>query len=238
MIDIHTHILPGLDDGSSSIEESEKMLCMLSEQGVDTVVATPHFYIDNTKVEDFLELRCTCAEKLIKAVDEATRPQIVLGAEVQFFPEIYTMDNVEKLCIGGTKYMLVEMPFESWSGYTYKALGKLYTARGIMPIIAHVERYLEFQEQSDTDVLRKLKDVNALIQINSSFLTDRTTKRRALKLVKKDLINFMGSDCHNMTTRMPIIEQGYRTIFKKLGEDGLAAFEYWEYKLKEKMIVF
>ena len=54
MIDIHTHILPGLDDGSSSIEESEKMLCMLSEQGVDTVVATPHFYIDDTKGEEFL----------------------------------------------------------------------------------------------------------------------------------------------------------------------------------------
>ena len=238
MIDIHTHILPGVDDGSSSIEESEKMLGMLSEQGVDTVVATPHFYIDDTKVEEFLELRWSCAEKLIKAVDQDVRPQIVLGAEVQFFPELYTMDNVEKLCISGTKYMLVEMPFEQWSGYTYKTLSKLYTARGIVPIIAHVERYLEFQEQSDTDVLRKLKEANALIQTNCSFLTDRTTKRRALKLVKKDLINFMGSDCHNMTTRMPIIEQGYRTIFKKLGEDGLAAFEYWEYKLKEKMEAF
>lgn len=238
MIDIHTHILPGLDDGSSSIEESEKMLGMLSEQGVDTVVATPHFYIDNTKVEAFLELRRTCAEKLINAVAKDKRPQLVLGAEVQFFPELYTMDNIEKLCIGGTKYMLVEMPFEKWSGYTYKTLSKLYTARGIVPIIAHVERYLEFQEQSDIDVLRKLKEANVLIQTNCSFLTDRTTKRRALKLVKKDLINFMGSDCHNMTTRMPTIEPGYNVIFKKLGEDGLAAFEYWERKLKEKMETF
>lgn len=238
MIDIHTHILPELDDGSSGIEESKEMLCMLSEQGVDTVVATPHFYIGDTEIDEFLELRRASVEKLFQSVSEDKRPRLAFGAEVQFFPELYTMDNVEKLCISGTKYMLVEMPFAAWSGYTYKALSKLYTARGIVPIIAHVERYLEFQEQNDADILRKLREINALIQINSSFLTERTTKRRALALVKKDLINFMGSDCHNMTTRTPRIEEGYGTIFKKFGEDGLAAFEYWEYKLKEKMDIF
>ena len=235
MIDIHTHILPELDDGSRSIDESKKMLDMLSKQGVDTIVATPHFYIDDTEVDSFLQLRNASVKKLTDAIDEKSRPKLALGAEVQFIPEIYTMDDIEKLCFGGTRYMLVEMPFASWTGYTYKALEKMYTARGIKPIIAHVERYFEFQEEDVSDVLRRLKDAGVLIQINSSFLINNATKRLALKLVKKGFISFMGSDCHNVDVRTPELRAGFDVIYKKMGEIGLDSFAYWEEKLKGKL---
>ncbi len=238
MIDIHTHILPKLDDGSRSVEESRKMLDMLSEQGVDTVVATPHFYIDGTDVDRFLELRNASVKKLTDAIEANSRPKLALGAEVQFIPELYTMDNIEKLCFGGTRYMLFEMPFATWTGYTYKALEKIYTARGIKPIIAHVERYLEFQEEDGAEVLRRLKETNALIQINSSFLASRSTKRAALKLVKKGYISFMGSDCHNTDTRAPELRAGFDVIYKKMGESGLDSFAYWEEKLKKNLETF
>ena len=148
------------------------------------------------------------------------------------------MDDVEKLCISGTRYILVEMPFLPWSGYTYKSLEKLYTARGITPIIAHVERYLEFQAEDDVDVIRRLKDANALIQINSSFLTYRATKRKALNLIKRGLVNFMGSDGHNTDSRKPEIISGFDVIYNKLGEEALAPFEYWEDKIKDKLETF
>ncbi len=237
MIDIHTHILPELDDGSRNVEESVKMLGMLSGQGVDTVVATPHFYIDNTSITDFLELRDASLKKLTASTNPEERPQIALGAEVQFFPDMYAMDEIEKLCISGTRYMLVEMPFSRWSGYVYKTLTKLFTARGITPIVAHVERYLDFQDEEDVDVLRKLKETNSLIQINSGFLTWRNSRRRALNLVKRGLVNFMGSDCHNMESRPPEIRSGYDVIYKKLGERGIDAFAYWAEKLKDKLDV-
>ncbi len=235
MIDIHTHILPELDDGSSGVEESIKMLDMLSEQGVDTVVATPHFYIDDTPVDEFLMRRSVSLKKLTDALDDNNQPKIAVGAEVQFFPELYTMENIEKLCISGTDYMLIEMPFAPWSRYVYKALGKLYAAKGIKPIIAHVERYLEFQEEDGESVLCQLRDNDALLQINSSFLTGRPTRRTALKYVKKGFISFMGSDCHNMDTRKPELRSGFDVIYKKMGEFGLDSFVYWEDKLKEKL---
>ncbi len=235
MIDVHTHILPELDDGSRSVEESRKMLKALLEQGVDTVVATPHFYIDGTTLESFFEEREVSQKKLTDSIPLNERPALAVGAEVQFFADMYTMENIEKLCISGTRYMLVEMPFSTWSGYLYKALNQLYVTKGITPIIAHVERYFEFQEEDSAEVIRRLKDANALIQINSSFLTFRGTRRNALKLVKKGLINFMGSDCHSIDYRPPEIRAGYDVIFKKMGESGVDAFAYWAEKLKEKI---
>ncbi len=237
MIDIHTHLLPQLDDGSSSVDESKKMLGILSNEGVDTIVATPHFYIDGTEIESFLELRKKSLESLLVATDKE-RPLIALGAEVEFLPGLYTMDNIEKLCISGTPYMLIEMPFLTWSGYFYTTLKKLYSARGIKPVIAHVERYFEFQQDEPAEVLRKLKDCGALIQINSTFLMNKQTKRTALKLVKQGLINFMGSDCHNLELRPPRLRKGYDIIYEKMGDKGLSAFFYWESKLKESLETF
>lgn len=238
MIDIHTHILPGVDDGSQSVEETVKMFEMLLGQGVDTVVATPHMYLDEDEIDSFLKRRDEAALKIQGCVEREERPALALGAEVQFIPELCAMDDVEKLCISGTRYILVEMPFSEWSGYTYKALTQLYTARGITPIIAHVERYLDFQKESDEKVLMNLKEANALIQINSSFLTFKASRRRALALVKKNLINFMGSDGHNISTRKPEFITGFDVIYDKFGEKGLESFEYWEDKIKDKITVF
>ncbi len=238
MIDIHTHILPELDDGSRNTDESKKMLGMLAEQGVDTVVATPHFYIDTVTIEEFLNSRNESVKKLLDCTDIGERPQIAVGAEVQFFAELYSLENLERLCISGTRYMLVEMPFSRWPGSVYKNLSKIYSAGGVIPIIAHVERYLEFQDEDDVEVLRKLKDSNALIQINSSFLTWRNTRRKALSLIKKGLVNFMGSDCHNVDSRPPELRPGYDVIYKKIGDEGIAAFAYWAEKLKTKLETF
>ncbi len=235
MIDIHSHILPEMDDGSRSVEESKKMLDSFWEQGVEAVVATPHFYIDETSVEDFLKKRESCKEKLILGLGNTKRPKIVLGAEVQFFPEIYSMDRAEDLCISGTGYMLVEMPFDEWNKYTYRTLEKLYTAKGITPIIAHVERYLDFQKETDVEIVKKLKDVHALIQINTSFLTSGKTRRKALNLVKKGLVNFLGTDAHNTESRPPQLRLGFDEIYKKLGDEGIAALAYWGEKLMNKM---
>ncbi len=238
MIDIHSHILPEMDDGSRSVQESKKMLDSFWEQGVEAIVATPHFYIGETSVEEFLEKRELCKEKLISGLGDTKRPGIALGAEVQFFPELYSMGSVENLCISGTNYMLVEMPFDEWNKYTYVTLEKLYTAKGITPIIAHVERYLDFQKQSDVETVNRLKDAHALIQMNTSFLISVKTRRKALNLVKKGLVNFLGTDAHNTESRPPQLRVGFDEIYKKLGDAGIDAFAYWGEKLINKMTTF
>lgn len=237
MIDIHTHILPELDDGSRNVDESIVMLGMLSEQGVDTVVATPHFYIDRTNPRDFLQKRSFAFEKLKKQIiDMEHRPAIALGAEVQFYNEIASLDGIEQFCLGESNYILIEMPFAPWNGYVYQALNNLSASRRITPVIAHLERYLDFMNEKET-VLR-LKEAGALIQINCSFLTDRAGKRKALGLVKKGEVSFLGSDCHNTTTRPPDMIDGVDVIRKKLGDKGLERIAYREVKLMQKMVTY
>ncbi len=237
MIDIHTHILPEMDDGSRNVEESMTMLCMLSNQGVDTVVATPHFVIDINSPDEFLARRDEAARKLKEAFDEETiRPKIALGAEVQFYPDICSLDGIERFCIGETKYILIEMPFMHWTRYTYQVLNHLYMSRGVVPVIAHIERYLDFLNENEAFL--KLREIGALIQINSSFLSDKFTRKKALNMVKKGIVSFVGSDCHNLTSRPPNLGEGCEVIYKKLGDVGFEELEYREDKLKKNLVVF
>ncbi|MBE7032059.1 MAG: hypothetical protein E7401_03745 [Ruminococcaceae bacterium] len=237
MIDIHTHILPELDDGSRNVDESIVMLGMLSDQGVDTVVATPHFYIDKTNPRDFLQSRNESFQKLKKQIEGMEqRPGIALGAEVQFYNELSSLDGIEQFCLGESNYILVEMPFAPWNGYVYQTLNNLSASRRITPVIAHFERYLDFMNEKET--VLKLKEAGALIQINCSFLTDRSGKRKALNLVKKGEISFLGSDCHNTTSRPPDMNEGAEVIRKKLGDNGFERIEYRENKLMQKMLIY
>lgn len=236
MIDIHTHTLPHIDDGSESVEESLKMLEMQVKQGVDTVIATPHFYIDRAEPNDFLEKRRNAAEKLKKGLENVSeRPRMALGAEVQFYSELHSLERLDEFCFSGTKYVLVEMPFAKWSRYTYQALGLLYLDRGITPVIAHLERYISYQ---DDDVIEKLIDANALIQINSSTITARATRRKALALVRSGAVCFVASDSHGAEHRRPDLGDGYKIITKKLGDEVLDRLEFWEYKVKKHLVTF
>lgn len=237
MIDIHTHILPEIDDGSKNVDESIAMLDALSKQGVDTVVATPHFYIDRIDVRDFLKRRTESFEKLKKSLDKLVdRPQIALGAEVQFYPELSSLDGIERFCIGETKYLLVEMPFVPWNGYTYQTINHLSMSRGIIPVIAHIERYIDFMNEKKT--VLKLKEAGALIQINSSFIIDRGTRRKALSFLKQNTVSFIASDCHNLESRPPNIEKSFEIIYKKLGDSGFELLRYREAKLKKHLVTY
>ena len=237
MIDIHTHILPEIDDGSRSVDESVSMLETLFRQGVDTVAATPHFYVDRIGFDEFIEMREKSAKKLAAAVEAIPdRPGIALGAEVQFFSEMYSFEKLNMLCIGGTRYILVEMPFERWTEYTYQALERIYFNRGIIPIIAHVERYMRFNKTKE--MLPRIVEANAQIQINSGFLQSGKTRRKAVGMLKDGRVSFVASDCHNMTSRPPNLSEGMQIVKKKLGTAGTEHLRRRELALKEKLQVF
>ncbi len=238
MIDIHTHILPCIDDGSKDVEESIKMLGILSAQGVDTVVATPHFYVELTEAKTFLKERNAAAEVLEQNLNLADfeRPRIALGAEVQFYNELHMLDELEKLCITGTNYILIEMPFIEWTQRTYQVLEQLWTNRGVVPVVAHLERYPEFKKNPKAAIW--LKESGAFVQINSDFICERSTRRRALKMIKNELVSFIGSDAHNTTTRPPVLEEAFKIINKKLKPTRFEYLNYCELNLKKSLITF
>ena len=220
MTDWHSHVLPALDDGSYDVEESLTLLNMLSEQGVRRVVATPHFYANDGSVSDFIEKRQKSFEDLKSAYSD-NLPDIVLGAEVRYYTGIEKLENLNKLCIGNSKLLLLEMPMEKWTEYTIRELTHIANAKNVKLILAHIERYLSLQSD---DVWDTLYDSGILMQVNGSFFTEIKTKRKALRFLQNGMIHFIGSDCHNVKHRPPRLNKAYEIIVKKLGDESLIQF--------------
>lgn len=215
-VDFHSHILPKMDDGSKNKEESLNMLFELKNQGIDTVVATPHFYADRDSVDSFLKRR---EKRFAEISGEKGIPNIVLGAEVLFYDYLYSLSDIEKLCIGNTKYIMIELPFENWTEKLFEKLNRITLNHDIKIIIAHIDRYLTPHNKK---FLYKFSECNAIFQINASAFNDGIFKRKiAIKMIKNNHTILLGSDCHNMTTRKPNIGLAYKVIAKKLGQDTL-----------------
>ncbi len=230
LFDLHTHILPRIDDGSRSSDESISMLKELSEQGVSDVVATPHFYATEDEPTSFLQRRDSAASRLLSRIGEDVSssesciklPRIHLGAEVAFFGAMSNAEVLKNMCISGTALLLVEMPFEKWTDAVIGELVGLGERQGITPIIAHIDRYLSY---FDRHQLNELLSAGVRVQINADAFLRFSTRRRALELVESGIVNYIGSDCHNMGKRAPNIREALCEIKKKLGDDSLAFIE-------------
>ena len=214
MIDFHSHILPGIDDGSKSVDMSLQMLRALCEQGVDTVCATSHFYATQRSPARFLQRRGEAYEALKAALPEGG-PDIRLGAEVLYFPGISHMAELPQLCLEGTKLLLLEMPFESWSDYMIREVDELARASEFRLVLAHIERYYSEQPLSVWD---SFLENGILMQANASFFLSFPGRRKALRLLKEGRIHLLGSDCHNMTGRAPRMGEAETVIRRRLGE--------------------
>lgn len=213
MIDFHSHILPQVDDGSRSVEESLRMLSLMKEQGVGQVVATPHFLANHESVDDFITRRD--AAYLCLAEHGADAPKIHLGAEVRYYDGISHLPDLKKLRIKDSKLLLLEMPFCTWGEYAVKEVCDLAGQGSITLVLAHIERYLGYQKP---DVLYRLLDSGALLQCNASFFCSFLTKPRALGMLRNGMIHFLGSDTHNLTDRAPNTAKAISVMKKKFGD--------------------
>lgn len=217
MIDIHTHILPCIDDGSPDVEISIKMLRSLSEQGVRKVVLTPHFYAYRTDVETFSQKRENSLNVLLEELKKLNVDiSLYLGAEVLYFDDIWTVDNLDLLTIKGTKYIIVEMPFTRWTDTMIDKVSKLIS-KGYIPIIAHIDRYIS--KQKGLSYFYQLAELGALLQVNLSSVLSFYNRLRLKPLFKKGVITLFGTDCHNMDARLPMYKDCLPYIKKMVSED-------------------
>lgn len=220
MTDLHTHILPEMDDGAKSVEESLTMLRMQREQGVNTVVLTPHFYPDREDADTFLWRRgeaMRCLQDALSAleVEQQTMPGLILGAEVAWRSDLLECERLGELCIGQTKNMLVELPFTPWTEHMVNQLYELLTCFGITPVIAHLERYLEIQNPK---VIGKLLELDVPVQISAGVLKRPILRRGAVKLLKRGQAHLLASDCHDPRQRIPDLAAGMEIVRRKLGK--------------------
>lgn len=218
MIDWHSHILPEMDDGSRDVGESVSLLEMQRKQGVDTVIATPHFYADEESVTSFLERRGEALERL-KPQLPPDAPAIRLGAEVYYYAGISRLENLKALRIEGTELLLLEMPMTAWTEFMVKELAELSAKSGIVVVLAHVERYLSLQKKS---LWKELARNGVQMQVNANAFSSFSRRRKAMTLMKNGLVRFVGSDCHNVATRPPNIGNAFEIIEKRFGNDFIS----------------
>ena len=218
IVDMHCHILPGVDDGAKNMETSLAMLKASEEQGVQYMVATPHFYATRDRVDAFLDRRREAWEALESRMDTDS-PRIFLGAEVAFFQGISRADQLDKLRIEGTNCMLLEMPFRPWSDADVDEVTQIYEKYGYTIILAHIERYLGMQ--GNDGYIEDLLELPVLTQINAESLLDWRQRRKLIKMLRNGQVHLLGSDCHGIKHRAPNLFEGREVLRKKMGAEIL-----------------
>lgn len=217
--DIHSHILPGVDDGSQSLEESILMLEIAEKENIHKIILTPHQKPDR---------KCVSVEGIHKRLQQLQEELKQRQSNIMLYPGseiMFSHDAVERLLNGsictlaGSHYVLVEfMPDENWP-YIRDGLYGLICS-GYWPIVAHVERYMNVVKNLDR--VQELIDMGCYIQINSGSLTGDwgfETKRICMKLVKNNLVHFIGTDAHKGTgTRVPKMMKCAAILKKKAGD--------------------
>ena len=198
MTDLHTHILPGMDDGAADLSQSLAMLRAEQRQGVKTVVLTPHFYRVDEPVATFLDRRSRAWETLQNSLP-ANGPQLILGAEVAWYHGIMDEPRITELCLGDSACILLEMPLRPWSDTLLEQVYQFAGVTGTTPILAHVERYLHLQKKGQ---LKTLIEMGIPMQISAEAFRNPFTAAKAGRLLKNGTW-LLGTDCHNTTTRPP-----------------------------------
>ena len=219
MVDLHSHIIPKIDDGSQSIETSILMLQEAKKAGFTDIFLTPH-YIENyygldiqTRKEKFEELQKIAKEKNIDI-------NLYLGSEIFINPEIDVLYSKKAiLTLNNSRYMLIEIPMNDTILYLDDVIENL-TCIGIVPILAHPERYQYVQ--NDITVCERLIDKGVLFQMNYGSIIGvygKDVKKTAIKLLKNNYIHFLGSDVHRKESIYTKIESAKKKIIKIIGKE-------------------
>ena len=210
LTDFHSHCLPNVDDGAADLKTALAMLRAVAEQGVRTVVATPHFYIGQQSPASFFQERQRAYEE-IKPHLTGDMPQVLLGAEVLIREGISRYD-LRAFCLEGTDVLLVELPFAAPPYWLWEELENIANVQGLTLMLAHLDRYLPWYSRNQLETLMALP--NVIVQINADTPADRHDLRYLCKHLPEPRRMVMGSDMHDMTERLPRIEQAVKHMSK------------------------
>jgi protein-tyrosine phosphatase len=220
MIDIHAHILPGVDDGAADLAESLEMARQAVAGGTTEMICTSHsaewFEIGPLAV---MQQQVDALQAAITAAGIALK----LRAGMEIFLNPYTPQHLAKgraWTLAGSRYVLVEIPYDPWPAYTEQVLFELQV-QGYLPILAHPERYVAIQH--DPNVLYRLAERGILAQVTAGAFAGyfgEHTRRCAVTLTEHGLVQFLASDAHSSTDtrRLPALAQGYRDLVQMVGE--------------------
>lgn len=215
--DIHSHILPKVDDGARNLNESLKLLKLMQEQGITAVLATPHFYPNEDSLEHFKQIVYPNFKSLKKALEKRKLPEVYLGCELLYFNGISNVSSLKDFCLNGSKYLLLELTDYFITPSLFKELQKLRTKFGITPIIAHAERY--HRARNYKKFIEFLQEEKIPVQINASSFEFLFLRRAAFKLLNSELFCVIATDTHSLDMRPPKLDKAFYMIEKKIGNE-------------------
>ena len=227
MIDLHLHILPGIDDGSSSLEESVRMAKRLSELGFRGAFCTSHYIADSPQAADN-QIKNRLREKLQAELDKAEiKLKLLPGNEIYIDPKMVDyLTKGKASCLGGElsskkkhQHVLFELPFYAEVSYLRDIIFEL-KAKGLVPILAHPERYLFVQKKKE--VIFELKKLGVKLQSNYGSIVGQyggKAKKIMKFLLKNRLVSYLGTDIHRAEGSLFLkFEKAEKKIIKLIGE--------------------
>lgn len=206
MIDIHSHILPGVDDGSKSMEMTAEILSRYAEEGIDRVICTPHQGRELHRPELIMQ-------KLGETSSLASEYGITLypGAEIYYYDGMISdLKSGRLLTLNGTRHVLVEFSTRAELEYIPDVCYEL-SLEGYVPVVAHIERYFYLDKQAYAEI----KNNGALIQVNASSFAKKEYLKTLSHLLKRDMVDFIASDCHSNGRRNVDFSSARKYVSKK-----------------------
>lgn len=221
MIDIHSHLIPSVDDGARTVDETFELIKEAQNAGFSDIILTPHYMLD--AYEPNAKELILWKEKLQEILNkEEIAVNLHIGMEVYIAEDIINLIKQNKiLTLAESKYLLMELPLNTNVKYLDDVIFKLLE-NNITPIIAHPERYKCVQEQPN--IVEKLIEKECLIQSNYGSILGiygKKAQKTVKYLLKKNLIDFLGTDTHRKNTIYLEIEKASKKIKKLIGEEKL-----------------
>ena len=210
MLDIHSHILPNVDDGAKNVGSSIEILSSMKRQGITDVIATPHFYPHSHDIEHFIE-KTQSAYQLLRSLPESENlPNIHLGCELLYYNGISQIQTFEHFTINNSNYLLLELTPYDINKSLFNDILTLKYERNIIPIIAHIERYHTSRKYKN--LLKFVKINNIQAQVNATSFFSRKYASVLKELFRKDIVTYIGTDSHSMSTRPPMMKHAFEVI--------------------------
>ena len=219
IVDIHCHLIPGVDDGAKSYEMALAIIQKEYNEGVRAIILTPHFRRKMFEPDERLVYE---NYRKLKSMVKEQIPDLKLYLGCEFHASMGMVERINKnpyLCMAGTNYVLIEFSEADEVDYIRERIRAVQMS-GYRPIIAHAERYPNLMKQFD--MLRELADMGIWIQVNADSILGKEgwrTKRLCKKMMKENLIHLVGSDAHNLTDRTSDLGKCADFVLKKEGVD-------------------
>lgn len=232
-LDIHSHILPKIDDGAKDTATSIKLLEMSKDNGITHIIATPHFYPSFDVFDDYINRAKNAYNKLNDEIKGKDLPKIYPGCEILYFVGIGRADGLEQITLNGSRYILIELDYSDMNSLLFDDLECL-KSRDFIPVIAHFERC--YKENGYRRMIKFVKKNKIPVQINASTVLNKRYKRFIKSILKSDIFCVIATDTHSITNRPPLLRDALKEIKESYGEEYHTKLVNNSQKLYKKII--